>query len=63
MLSKVKLTGVVLTALAGACLATHRANLRRRAEPRSVERDPFLPTDPAKPQQVETRMDAGNPAL
>lgn len=63
MLSKVKLTGVVLTALAGACLATHRANLRRRAEPRSVEHEPLSQTAPGKPQQVETRRDAGSLAL
>jgi len=63
MLSKVKLTGVVLSALAGVCLATHRANLRRRAEPRGTERGPSPPPDPAKPQQVETRMDAGSLAL
>jgi len=68
MLSKVKLTGVVLGVLASACLATHRANLRRRgSERRGDERrelkDEFPGKDAQKLQQVETRADAGGLAL
>jgi hypothetical protein len=59
MVSKLKLTGVVLGALATACLATHRQGLRRQGAQAAGNRDSRADNASTPPRQPKTRVDAG----
>lgn len=59
MVSKLKLTGVLLGALASACYASHRAGQRRRGSATSGNPDPRADNGSTPSRQPETRLDAG----